>query len=118
MSYKDHNDIFEVELIEKEIANIDVAEKEFANVELKVIDILNGSALVAQYVKTYYIHNEVPTKITSKKFRLANNYISGTLVVFFNGIKENYIIENSSTDFSFQVDILANDDIEVCYIRA
>jgi len=63
------------------------------------------------------VTNETPSQITAKKFQTANNYKSGTLHVFLNGIKELEIVEDSSNEFSFKIDTIMGDTIEVTYIK-
>jgi len=64
------------------------------------------------------VTNELPSKITSKKFQTVNNYKSGTLHVFLNGIKELEIVEDDADEFSFKIDTIVGDTIEVTYIKA
>ena len=64
-----------------------------------------------------FIFNEVPTKINSKRFQLANTFRTGTLRVFLNGIKEKQIVIINSTTFEFKIDTVTEDDIEVSYIK-
>jgi len=103
----------DVEIAEKEIVEIELIEKELINVELNVIDILS------YYEKTVTsdIVIETPTKITSKRFETSNSWVSGTLMVLFNGIKEKYITEINSTTFELPIDINTDDDIEVHYLK-
>jgi len=63
------------------------------------------------------IYNESPTKLTAKKFRTAYSYKTGTLRVFFNGIKEKLITEDASNEFSLPIDSEETDTIEVEYVK-
>ncbi|MBN1467755.1 MAG: hypothetical protein JW924_03435 [Fusobacteriaceae bacterium] len=63
------------------------------------------------------VSNEVPTKLTSKKFRTSYDYKSGSLLVFLNGIKELEIVENSDNEFSFKIDTIIGDTVEVTYLK-
>jgi len=82
---------------------------------------------VYQYVGTFVsdisvgaatdLIQEVPTQITSRRFKTSQPYKSGSLKVFFNGIKEKYIIEISDTEFEFEIDIIPTDTVEVEYIK-
>jgi hypothetical protein len=65
-----------------------------------------------------FIFNEVPTKLNVTQFQTANAYVSGTLTVYLNGIKEKYIIEESTTVFSLPIDSIDDDYIEVDYIKS
>jgi len=102
-----------VELVEKELINVELVEKELLRTDLKTIDILD------YYEQTVIcdLTIEVPTQLTVRKFQTAFPYISGTLVVFFNGIKEKYITEIDSTTFEFDIDIISGDTIEVLYVK-
>ena len=63
------------------------------------------------------ILNETPTKLTSKRFQTANNFRTGTLVAYLNGIKEKQITIIDSTKFEFKIDTIIDDTIEVSYIK-
>lgn len=63
------------------------------------------------------IFNELPIKINTKRFQTANDYTSGTLQAFLNGIKEYYITEISSNQFEFDIDTEADDMVEISYVR-
>jgi hypothetical protein len=64
------------------------------------------------------VYNELPTKISSTQFQTANAYVPGTLRVYFNGIKEKNITEDSTTLFSLPIPVNLDDEIEVNYIQA
>ncbi|MHA1787847.1 MAG: hypothetical protein ACTSXT_01340 [Candidatus Helarchaeota archaeon] len=140
-------DRFNIEFTEKENFNVEIIQKELINVELKKIDLflkaLNGltdvnvsdilnkqvlaydsdlgkwvNKTIAEILKeTTFINNEVPTKLTAKRFQTANNYQSGSLHVFLNGIKEKNITEVSSNTFDLPIDSISTDTIEVSYIE-
>jgi len=68
-----------------------------------------------------FVINETPVNVEalpSKRFRVANAFISEKLEVRFNGLVENYITIHSDTEFSFEIDIIDTDDILVSYIKA
>jgi len=109
------NQEFHVELVEKDLVNVEIVEKELVNVKLNVIDIIH-SIFDDQIIEDHFIYNEEPIQLTVTKFLTKKNYISGTLRVFLNGIKEAYIIEDSNNTFSFEIDIIGTDFIEVSYI--
>ena len=106
---------FQVELVEKDLVNVEIVEKELGNVNLKVIDVIH-SIFDAQIVQDHFVYNEEPTKLSVTKFQTSKDYINGTLRVFLNGIKEVYIIEESNNTFSFEIDTVVTDFIEVSYI--
>jgi len=64
------------------------------------------------------IFNEVPTEISSLVYELDHEYVSGTLRVFINGIKELDIIELSANRLQIPYDLEVDDEIEVNYIRS
>ena len=107
---------FEVELIEKDLVNIELVEKDLVTVELKVIDVLT-------YYRREIISNliqEVPTHVSGYQFQTSVAYVSGSLKVYLNGIKENIdqIQEDSTTTFTFldPIDIVL-DSVEVAYVQ-
>jgi hypothetical protein len=63
------------------------------------------------------VYNEIPTKISSTQFQTANDYVAGTLRVYFNGIKEKNITEDSNNLFSLPIAVNLDDEIEVNYIQ-
>ena len=97
--------------------NVELIENELLNVELTQIDVINNTKQFADSLAAHLIINEVPTQLTAKTFQTANEYLSGNLVVLFNGIKEKYINELTSSTFSFNIDIIASDIIEIIYIK-
>ncbi len=82
---------------------------------------------VYQYVGTFVsdisigpaleIIQEEPTQLNARRFRTSQPYRTGSLKVFFNGLKEKYINEISDTEFEFEIDIISTDTIEVEYIK-
>ena len=133
------DNILKCNFIEKELVDINFAEKELINIELAVIDVIprktyitelsdvlvttpaNGDILI--YKDNYWRNKEVvfgetPTKINSKRFRTNKNYLSTSLQVFLNGIKEKEITQISSSLFEFSIDTEIEDTIEVNYIEA
>ena len=137
-----------VDIIEKELITVDVVEKELITVTLHTADIatktLNGlnnveiTNLADNDVLTYeastqiwrnkklsdiivesvFIYNEVPIQVTSQKFQTINIYKTGSLTVFFNGIKEKNITEHSGYQtFSLPIDFEVGDYIEVNYVK-
>ena len=108
----------EARIIEKELLEVDLLTKEIYNVELKTVDIIKDKSWVITTIKENLIDNELPTKINATRFRLENDYVSGSLVVYLNGLKEKGITEVSETDFTFDEAIKASDIVECSYIKA
>ena len=107
---------FSVEMTEKEIVNVAFAEKEIITVELKVVDVLD-------YYRREIISNlkqEVPIHVSGYQFQTSVAYVSDSLKVFVNGIKEkiNQIQKDSTTKFTFldPIDVVL-DYIEVEYVE-
>ena len=102
-----------VELVEKDVIRVDFTEKEIINVEFKSIDVLDyhEKEIVSNIVK------EIPTKLTVRRFQTSEEYVPSSLSVFFNGLKERYITEVTSTTFDMPIDTIVNDTIEVEYIE-
>jgi len=105
-----------VDLIEKELVDIELIDKELVDIDLVVIDVL-------QYHEKEIISNfkqEVPTHVSGYQFRTSLEYVSTTLKVYVNGIKEkiNQIQIDSLTTFTFLDPIDINlDYIEVSYVE-
>jgi len=108
------NEYLQVELVEKDIVRIDFTEKEIVNVEFKSVDVLD------YYAKTTLATNyvvETPTKLTVKRFQTSDIWVAGTLIVFFNGLKEKNITEVTTTTFDLPIDTIVADTIEVQYMK-
>ena len=93
---------------------VELVEKEIVSVEIKEIDVLD-------YYEKNIISNleiETPTKLSATKFQTSKEYVSGALLIFFNGIKEKYITELTSTTFEFGIPIIDTDTVEACYVKA
>jgi len=68
------------------------------------------------------ILNETPTNVNplpSKRFKVANAFVTGKLIVYLNGqkIHTSEITFHSSTEFSFPINIITSDKIECSYIK-
>lgn len=103
----EYNQELKVELVEKEILAI----------ELKTIDIIDNTRQFTESLEAHIVINETPTKLTARIFKTANDYIAGSLKVTFNGLKEKYINKLSDNTFSFNIDIIVGDIIEVEYFK-
>ncbi len=131
-------EFIERELVDIELAVIDVIPRKTYITELDDTNITNpqnGEALI--YEDGYWINkvvdvveeelekiilNETPTNVNalpSKRFSVANAFITGKLVVYLNGqkIHSSEITIHSSTEFSYPIDIIASDMVEVSYIK-
>jgi len=113
----EYNQELKVELVEKEIAAVELVEKEILTIELKTIDILNNTRQFVESLEAHIVTNETPTKVTSKIFQTANDYIEGSLQVTFNGLVESHITVLSDNTFSFGIDIIVGDEILVNYFK-
>ena len=133
--------VFDVELIERELVEvslhtIDIAPDvagasslgELNDVDLDSVSnqqIIRYNSATGKWenvtldvvIEENSVYNESPTKITSKQFQTANDFISGSLRVFLNGIKEKYVTVDSNNTFSFDEDVIDGDIIEVNYIK-
>ena len=97
------NEYLQVELVEKDIVRID-----FKSVD--VLDYYAKTTLATNYVV------ETPTKLTVKRFQTSDIWVAGTLIVFFNGLKEKNITEVTTTTFDLPIDTVVADTIEVQYM--
>ena len=82
----------------------ELIEKELVSVELYTVDFVTNRTVLTEL----FVKNEVPTpdppiRTAGQVFTLANEYESGTLQVFLNGLKlhQSDITENSTTTFSY-----------------
>ena len=107
----------EATIVEVEIIEVEFVEEDLITVNFNTIDVIQDRAWVVQTVKDCFVFNEAPTKVTAKRFRANNEYIQKTLQVVLNGIKEKHITIHSNTDFSFPIDTVITDDIEISYIK-
>ena len=77
---------------------------------------------ISTVIDNYLVQTEVPIAqgLSDTTFDTAYNYQSGTLVVYLNGLRvlATEIIEDDDNTFSFATAIiLAEDDVEVSYIK-
>ena len=63
------------------------------------------------------IYNEVPTKLTVTQFQTSNNFVSGTLRVYLNGLREKFVTIDAISIFSLPIDSVTDDSIEVDYVK-
>lgn len=92
-------------LLDQQYLKYDASSGKWINVTLE--DIIQESS----------VYNESPTKLTAKKFQTANSFVSSTLRVFLNGIKEKNITVESSNEFSLPIDSNVDDEVEVNYVK-
>jgi len=107
----------EATLTEKERIEVEFVEEELISVNINTIDIIDNRDWILAGFINYFVFNEVPTRLTSKRFQAQYNYRSATLQVFINGIKEKNITIHSSKEFSFPINTLTEDEIEICYVK-
>lgn len=95
----------------------ELIEKELVTVDLQVIDILNSYNTVtcSDIIK----EEATPTaSLPSKEFQTSKNFVTGTLTVYLNGLREHYITIINSNTFEFGIDIIATDLVDVEYIES
>lgn len=107
----------EATITETERIEVEFVEEELISININTIDIIDNRDWILEGVKDYFVFNEVPTQITSTRFRAGNAYSIATLQVFLNGIKEKNITIHSTTEFSLPILKLSTDDIEISYIK-
>lgn len=107
--------IFEVDFIELELVSVELVEKELVDINLNTIDVL--PSLTDGLITSSLVFNEIPTKVNSKRFNTNYNFLSGSLRVFLNGIKEKYITIIDSNTFELPIDTIVDDNIEVNYVK-
>jgi len=64
-----------------------------------------------------FIYNEVPTKLTVTQFQTSNNFVSGTLRVYLNGLREKFVTIDAINIFSLPIASVTDDSIEVDYVK-
>ena len=104
-------------IINTEQYEVELIDRELIDVGLTTIDVVTSAKCFIESLEDYLIINEVPTQLNTTTFQTANEYIEDSLVVYFNGIKEKLINKLSSTTFSFNIDIIVGDTIEIAYIK-
>jgi len=99
----------------REYLDVDISEKDIVTCDLYVVDVLqyHEKTVVSSLIQ------EVPTKLTPTKFQTSKTYITGSLKVFFNGLKVAItdITEISSQIFEIIDITISSDLIEVEYIE-
>lgn len=106
-----------VTITESQPINFKIEEAQPIIVKLEGYSFITGAGVYDACSLQNMIIQEEPTKITTKKFRTAYNYVSGLLKVFYNGLKERNIIEVSSNEFELPIDTITGDIIEVEYYK-
>ena len=96
----------------------ELIENEVLSVELSQIEVINNTKQFTESLEEYLILNEVPTKLNATTFQTANTFVANKIVVFYNGIKHKAITSLSATTFSFDFDTIADDTVEVMYIKS
>lgn len=70
-----------------------------------------------EFGNPHYHYSEIAIKLTSKKFRTSKNFITETLVIYVNGLREKNTIVTSDFEFEFYDDLYDNDIVEVEYLK-
>lgn len=99
----------------KEYFRVTLKPKKIVRVLLKVIDILDYHERRVTISQGTII--ETPTQVDSLTFQTSEPYMSDTLKVYFNGLKEKFITHVTDTTFEFEVPIISTDEIEVEYVK-
>ena len=102
-------------IVEKEIIDVDFVEKEIVTCELHSIDILN----YLQRTVVSGLINEVPTRLSFVRFQTTKAFVTGSLVFYLNGLKEQKadLTEINSTIFEITEAIQLDDDVEIEYLE-
>ncbi len=133
-------ELIDVDLIEKEIIDVtlnqvDVIPRKTYLYELSDVDSDNATdnqllqydsssetwkpVNVSAVVNLNTVYNEEPTQVTTSRFNTANNFLTGTIRVFLNGIKlkSSEVTRINSNTFELSEPIITGDLIEVNYIK-
>ncbi len=115
------DEIFEVEFIELELVDIEFVEQELVEINLTTIDVLPSLTSDGNGIELLVL-NETQVNVSSlpsKRFRTANAFVTGKLIVYLNGmnIHSSEIIIHSDTEFSYPLDIISTDKVECTYIK-
>jgi hypothetical protein len=110
-------DKINVTITEKELINVDFEEKEILEVIFKQIDRIGAYTKLQTAIQEILIFNEKPTQNSDTEFETTNEYVSGTLRVYINGIREQHITETSNQIFTTPYNIEDNDDIIIDYVK-
>lgn len=105
-----------VDIVEKELVRVDFVEKELIEVVFNQVDRIGAFTKLQVALLDILIYNELPTRLSSTTFRTANEYVSGTLRVYFNGLRESNVTELNNTSFKI-ADTESTDDIVIDYIK-
>jgi hypothetical protein len=108
-------DYISAQLVEKDVIKVEFVEKEIISAKFTVVDILN---YLERAVVTGLIQ-EVPTKLSAIRFQTSKSFVTGSLKVFFNGLKiaKVDITEINSTIFEIIDSTISQDLIEVEYLE-
>jgi len=100
-------------IVEKDIIKVDFIEKETISAKFTSVDILKYLQTVTNLIQ------EVPTKLSATKFSTAKKFISGSLQIYFNGLKMRIgdITEISDKIFEISDATISADVIEVLYVE-
>lgn len=138
---------FKCELVEKNLIKAEIINKTILGAKLYQVDLISrktyvddlddissinpstGDFLVykgdAYYntsfnsiINTYLIKDESPSLVSGNTYQTNNNFVSGTLNVFLNGLKLKEIEYTIESTNSFSISgIISEDDLRVNYIK-
>lgn len=106
----------DVQIIERDLVNVDLQDRELINIDFTLIDRIAGENGTGGETLDV-VENEIPNQLSSKQFQTNFAYKTGSLKVYFNGIRETQITTDTTTTFSFLVDIIPSDEIVIDYIK-
>lgn len=110
-------DYLEATIVEAETITVDLVDETLITVNFTTIDVIQNRGWVIETVKDCFIYNELPTKLTAKRFKTVHAFVETSLQVLFNGLKERNITIHSGTEFSLPINSISNDVIEISYIK-
>lgn len=108
-------DYISATIVEKDTFQVEFVEKEIVSAEFKTADILSYH----ERVITSELIKEVPTKLTAKRFETSEEYVTGSLSCYINGLKVRNadITEISTTVFEIVDSTIVGDIVEVEYTK-
>lgn len=132
---------FDIDVVEKEMINVELNcidiipyKRNITNLEDTAISNPSDGEVLT-YEDGYWVNkpiteaelssiilNETPLNVNSlpsKRFKVTNAFITNKIIVYLNGMKihNSEITFHSDTEFSYPIDILNSDMVEVAYIK-
>lgn len=101
----------------EETINVTIANESIITVEIS--EFVGGSTISGTILSNYILQEDLTSQVIQGKtdFTLSNSYVSGTLKILINGLKERLITELTSTTFRLSPGVDSNDSVEVEYIK-